>query len=136
MPFGNEGYQIACAMPIYDSRNMYCGVMALELDLEMLAAHVASLGNSGAAVRNKYIVDRFGFVCLKLGQDADGIPFRRQRLPEHVSEQIVRRSCGSWVEKVGNKEYLWTFSSLDSPRWFYVERIDLAEILKAYSSGF
>ena len=129
-PFGEEGYQIACATPIYDRSNVYQGVVAVEMDLEMLSGQIANLGNAGSAVKNKFILDRYGFVCLKLGQDAGGIPFRRQRIPEQVLEQILRRPNGYWLETVGAKEYLWTFASLDTPRWFYAERIDLKEMQK------
>ncbi len=134
-PFGEEGYQIACATPIYDSKNVYRGVIALEMDLEMLASQIATLGNTGPTVKNKYILDRYGFVCLKLGQDASGIPYRRQRLQGQAAEQIVRRPFGYWTEKVGGKEYLWTFASLDTPRWIYAERIDLNALQQAYTRG-
>ena len=134
-PFGEEGYQIACATPIYDKQNVYQGVIALEMDLDMLAARISTLGNNGPALKNKYVLDRYGFVCLKLGQEADNIPFRRQRIPEPVFEQIGRRPFGYWMETVGSKVYLWTFASLETPRWIYAERIDLTELEKSFSRG-
>ena len=134
-PFGEEGYQIACATPIYDNKNEYRGVIALEMDLEMLANQISALGNTGAAVKNKFILDRYGFVCLKLGQDAGDLPFRRQRVSGSVLEQIVRRPFGYWTEKSGKKEYLWTFATLETPRWIYAERLDLNDIQHAYSQG-
>ena len=96
---------------------MYQGVIALEMDLDMLAARISTLGNNGPALKNKYVLDRYGFVCLKLGQEADNIPFRRQRIPDPVFEQIGRRPFGYWMETVGSKVYLWTFASLETPRW-------------------
>ena len=111
------------------------GVIALEMDLEMLAAGIATLGNTGPALKNKYVLDRYGFVCLKLGQDADNIPYRRHRIPEPVYEQIGRRPFGCWMEKASSKVYLWTFASLETPRWIYAERIDLTELEKSFSSG-
>jgi hypothetical protein len=134
-PFGEEGYQIACATPIYDKKNECQGVIALEMDLDMLASRIASLGNTGPALKNKYVLDRYGFVCLKLGQEADNIPYRRQRIPEPVFEQIGRRPCGYWKETVGSKVYLWTFASLETPRWIYAERMDLTELEKDFASG-
>jgi len=125
------GRRITCSMPIYDDEGEFRGVTALELDLDLLARRISRVGNQGPYVKGKYIFARNGMICLRTDLEVSAGTPRLLRLDSPVVELAHRRRFGTWVEKAGDKRYLWSFCYLPTTHWYYAERLDLDEFLKS-----
>ena len=131
----------SCTLPMIDTKGKRHGVAAADVSLPRMLDELREEGNQGKALLEKTIVDIKGNIVLDLGKefmrdtkeyyavengDLKRIPYPDQEL----FEQIKKRRVGYIVRKEGGKRVVYVFAGMFSVPWYYIEKLDLDELLK------
>ena len=131
----------SCTLPMIDTRGRRHGIAAADVALPRMLDELREEGNQGKALLAKSLVDEDGNVVLDLSKDfmrdtkayyavENGglklIPYPDQKL----FEQIRKRRVGYIIREEGGKRVAYVFARLFSVKWYYIEKLDLDELLK------
>ena len=132
----------SCTLPMIDTKGKRHGIAAADISLPRMLAELGEEGNKGKALLAKSLVDRDGNIVLDLGKDfmrdakeyyavENGglklIPYPEQQL----FKQIRERRVGYILREEKGKRVAYVFSGMFSVPWYYIEKLDLDELLKS-----
>ena len=131
----------SCTLPMIDTKGRHHGVAAADISLPKMLDELREEGNHGKALLEKSIVNDDGNVVLDLSKDfmrdkakyyavENGdlkfIPYPDQALFREIRERRV----GYIVREEGGKKVAYVFAGMFSVPWYYVEKLDLDELLR------
>ena len=132
---------LSCTLPMIDTKGRRHGVAAADVSLPKMLEELREEGNQGKAVLAKTIVDIKGNIVLDLGKDfmrdtkeyyavENGdlklIPYPDREL----FEEIRKRRVGYVLREERGKRVAYVFAGMFSVPWYYIEKLDLDELLK------
>ena len=131
----------SCTLPMIDTRGRHHGIAAADVSLPRMLEELGEEGNRGKALLGKSLVNRDGNVILDLGKNfmrdtkqyyavENGglklIPYPDQKL----FKQIRDRRVGFIVREENGKRVAYVFAGMFSVPWYYIEKLDLDELLR------
>ena len=138
----NGKLAFSCTLPMIDTRGKRHGIAAADISLPRMLEELSEEGNHGPAVLGKTIVNADGNIVLDLSKnfmrdtreyyavengDLKLIPYPDQELFREIRDRRV----GFIVRKEKGKRVAYVFSGLFSVSWYYIEKLDLDELLKS-----
>ena len=132
---------LPCTLPMIGMRGTFHGVSAIDVSVQKLVKSLRGMGNTGSYLHQKTIVDADGFVVVDKDEN-----FIREANPAAVKvdkkgqrsrykdmalfERIKLRRNGIIIRKENGMHAAYIFSGMYSVNWYYIEKIDLGELLK------
>ena len=131
----------SCTLPMIDTKGRHHGVAAADISLPKMLDELREEGNHGKALLEKSIVNDDGNVVLDLGKDfmrdtakyyaVENGDLKRIPYPDQeLFKEIRKRRVGYIVREEGGKRVAYVFAGLFSVPWYYIEKLDLDELLK------
>ena len=132
---------LPCTLPMVDAKGTFHGVAAIDVSIPKLVKSLRGMGDSGKFLLEKTIVDSDGNVIVDIGEDfitashrhagnagKNGRRIRYGNMP--VFERIKARRNGVIIRAENGGHTAYVFSGMYSVKWYYIEKIDLDELLR------
>ena len=137
----NNEMVLSCTMPMIDTGGHMHGVAGIDVSLPAMIAELRRAGNNGKALLDKSLVDSDGNVIADI-EAGFMEATRRNDTVENGKVSLVRYSDNEMLEWIkthrtgyrirneNGRAVVYVFSRLYTVNWFYIEKIDLLELLR------
>ncbi len=130
---------LPCTLPMIDLRGNFHGVAAIDVSILKLVKSLRGMGDSGKFLLEKTIVDADGRVVLAIDEKSaadanrsDGNVDKKRACYKDMPlfERIKARRNGIIIRPENGRYAAYIFSGMYSVEWYYIEKIDLDELLR------
>ncbi|HBC88803.1 MAG TPA: hypothetical protein DCZ94_17815 [Lentisphaeria bacterium] len=133
------GIVMSASKAIFDSRKRLCGVASLDMTFNHVLRLMASGKDRDVFVTGRYLIDGEGQVFLssklneeqvkKAEKDFSTVKFDKFPYPQ-ISGRIKKSEAGQFEVEIKGRKRLICYAPVKTLSWYYVEEIDLKQLLK------
>ena len=137
----NSKLVLTCTLPMIDTLGKNHGIAAVDVSLPRMVDELRGEGNQGKALLAKSLVDRDGNIVLDLGENfirdsatnykEENGKLKLMHYPNQQLFKLIReRRVGYILREENGKRVAYVFAGMFSVPWYYIEKLDLDELLK------
>ena len=132
---------LTCTMPMIDLRGRMHGIAGADVSLPNMISELRASGNTGKFLLGKSLVDSDGNVIADTGagfmeasRKNDTVENGHLKLVRYAAPDVLELAkshrAGTTLRRENGKVVVYVFSRLYTVNWFYIEKLDLAELLR------